>query len=194
MAAELVDMHKEIAVKLQKGDNAAQFELYKLYSRAMYNICMRILNHKENAEDVLQDVFLSAFEQIHTFRFESTIGAWLKRIAINRCINFIKTTRIQIQLTDNFDTIDRPDNIDSVDWEEVELSVDSIHKAMMHLPDGCRVIFSLFMLEGYDHAEISQILEISESTSKSQLNRAKHLIRNTITNNKQQSEWKIQTN
>ena len=187
-------MHKEIAVKLQNGDQIAQFELYKLYSRAMFNICMRVLNHRENAEDVLQEVFITAFEQIHSFRFESTIGAWLKRIAINRCINFIKKKQIQMHLVDSFDAFDRPESNESVDWEEVQLSIEKIHKAMMQLPEGCRVIFSLFMLEGYDHAEISQILEISESTSKSQLNRAKGLIRNIITNNNQLLEWKTQTN
>ena len=193
MATETIDMHKEIALKLQKGDKAAQYELYKLYSRAMFNVCMRVLNHRENAEDVLQDVFLTAFEQIHSFRFESTIGAWLKKIAINRCINFIKKKRIQLQLLDSFNSIDRPETNESLDWEEVQLSVEMIHKAMTQLPDGCRVIFSLFMLEGYDHGEISQILEISESTSKSQLNRAKNLIKTYITNNTL-AEWKIQTN
>ena len=186
-------MHKEIAVKLQKGDNTAQHELYKLYSRAMYNICMRILNHRENAEDVLQEVFITAFKQIHTFRFDSTIGAWLKKIAINTCINYLKKKRIQMHLVDSFDSYDIPETNESVDWEEVQLSVDMIRKAMVQLPEGCRVIFSLFMLEGYDHSEISQILEISESTSKSQLNRAKNLIKNMLTNNKQ-IEWKVQIN
>ena len=99
-----------------------------------------------------------------------------------------------MHLLDNFDTIDRPDTNEMIDWEEVQLSVNLVHKAMMQLPEGCRVIFSLFMLEGYDHSEISQILEISESTSKSQLNRAKNLIKDMLIKNKQQVEWKVQIN
>ena len=194
MAAEIVDMHRDIVLRLQKGNNAAQHELYKLYARALFNVCMRILNNKENAEDVLQEIFLTAFGQIHTFRFESTIGAWLKKIAINRSINYLKRIKANTQLIDNFNTIDRPDEQESIDWEEVQVSVDQIHKSMMRLPEGCRVIFSLFMLEGYDHSEISQILGISESTSKSQLNRAKGLIRKTLTENKSDIEWKMQTN
>ena len=194
MAAEIVDMQRDIVLRLQKGNNAAQHELYKLYARALFNVCMRILNNKENAEDVLQEIFLTAFGQIHTFRFESTIGAWLKKIAINRSINYLKRIKANTQLIDNFDTIDRPDEQESIDWEEVQVSVDQIHKSMMCLPEGCRVIFSLFMLEGYDHSEISQILGISESTSKSQLNRAKGLIRKTLTENKSDIEWKMQTN
>jgi RNA polymerase sigma-70 factor (ECF subfamily) len=193
LAAEVVDKHKEIAVRLQKGDKTAQQELYKLYSRAMFNICMRIVNQRENAEDILQEVFLTAFKQIHRFRFDSTIGAWLKRITINHCINFIKRKQNQMHLVDTFDSFDRPETDEPVDWEDIQLSVEAIHKAMMLLPEGCRVIFSLFMLEGYDHAEISQILEISESTSKSQLNRAKNLIRSIITNTNKLEQWKVQT-
>ena len=146
MAAEIVDMQRDIVLRLQKGNNAAQHELYKLYARALFNVCMRILNNKENAEDVLQEIFLTAFGQIHTFRFESTIGAWLKKIAINRSINYLKRIKANTQLIDNFDTIDRPDEQESIDWEEVQVSVDQIHKSMMCLPEGCRVIFSLFML------------------------------------------------
>lgn len=187
-------MHKEIVVRLQQGDKSAQHELYKLYSKSMYNVCMRILNQRENAEDVLQDVFLSAFKLIHTFRFESTIGAWLKKITVNHCINFMRSKQNQVYLVESFDTFDRPDTNESVDWNEVQLSVEKIHKAMMLLPNGCRVIFSLFMLEGYDHTEISQILEISESTSKSQLNRAKNLIRTIISTETQFESWKVQTN
>lgn len=184
MAAVVVDMHKEIVLRLTKGDRSAQRELYDLYSRAMYNICMRILNRREDAEDVLQEVFLAAFKQIDTYRFDSTFGAWLKKITINKCINFMNKRKVELYLVDNYDKVNRPDVDEQKDWEHIQLTVEKIHRAMTTLPDGCRIIFSLFMLEGYDHSEISEILGISESTSKTQLMRAKQLIRTTILSNK----------
>jgi len=175
-------MHKDIVLRLSRGDRSAQHELYKLYSRAMFNVCMRILNSREDAEDVLQEAFVVAFRQVGTFRFDSTIGAWLKRITINHCINFLKKRRVSLHLVDDYEKVNRPEENDAPDWEEIQLSVQRVHRAMEQLPGGCRVVFSLFMLEGYDHAEISEVLGISESTSKSQLMRAKQLIRNILIN------------
>ena len=160
-----------------RGERQAQFELYRLYSKAMYNVCMRMLKNDADAEDVLQNSFIDVFTKLHTFAFQSTIGAWIKRIAINNCINFLQRKKFHF---DEFDTqIHGKDMVEldeSVGFAE-GLSVERVQKALMQLSDGYRVVFSLYMFEGYDHEEISEILKISESTSKSQFHRAKQKLR-----------------
>ena len=157
------------------GNSKAMHELYKLYSGAMFNICYRMMNNRVDAEDMLQEVFIEAFGKLNSFRFESTFGAWIKRITVNRCINEIKRRKLPVEYMETMsDSIYREENEPSVD--DIELSVERIKHAMALLPDGYRIVFSLYMLEGYDHEEISSILNISQSTSKTQLMRAKNRI------------------
>jgi RNA polymerase sigma-70 factor (ECF subfamily) len=118
---------------------------------------------------MLQESFTEAFNKLESFRYEATFGAWLKRIVINKCINHLKKKHPNVLLTDDFKHLDQVD----VEFSNNELDVQRIHNALSKLPDGYRVIFSLYLLEGYDHSEISQIMGISESTSKTQLHRAK---------------------
>ncbi len=138
----------------------------------MFNICYRITNDHSDAEDVLQEAFVSAFRNLSSYQGEATFGAWLKRIVINKSINFLKKKRVDLEeLT--------PENevIEEEDTKQDECTVQKVKEAIEQLPDGYRVVFSLYMLEGYDHGEISHILGITESTSKSQYNRAKNKIR-----------------
>jgi len=161
-----------------KGNVPAQYQLYSLYSKAMYNICYRMTNQQQEAEDMLQESFSYAFSKLGSFRFESSFGAWLKRIVVNTCINHIKKRKVDLVYTEhNNDPI--PDN-DLVDYEEIRFKTESVMKAMEQLPEGYRVVFSLYLLEGYDHKEISEILGISESTSKSQFLRAKLKIKEIL--------------
>jgi RNA polymerase sigma factor (sigma-70 family) len=173
------DIHREIIELSKAGNRKAQYQLYRLYSRAMYNICYRMVNNKAEAEDLLQDSFTEAFVNLEYFRFESAFGAWLKRIVINRCINQLKKRKAKLVFTETL-----PENeIDELDGDvDLQLEVKKIYHAMEKLPDGYRVIFSLYLLEGYDHSEISQILGISESTSKSQFSRAKQKIKEILKN------------
>ncbi len=169
--------HREIVESCMKGDRQAQFELYRLYSKAMYNVCLRMVNSVHDAEDVLQNAFIDIFGKIASFRFESTIGAWIKRIVINHCINFLKKKKLAFdELGDHL--LQRPDTSDPA--AEPLLSVEAIHRAVGLLPEGYRVVFSLYLLEGYDHEEISGILGISEQTSKSQYSRAKARLREIL--------------
>jgi len=131
------------------------------------------MNNVSDAEDMLQESFIEAFRRLDTFRFESTFGSWLKRICINKCINELKRRKVEIEYKDQLQQFDLPDDKDE---DHTELSVDKIKHAMALLPDGYRLVFSLYLLEGYDHEEISEILGISESTSKTQLMRAKKKI------------------
>jgi len=180
LARAYQDIHREI-IKLSKdGNPKAQFQLYKLYSKAMLNICIRMLNNKEEAEDLLQESFTDAFMKLHSFRYESSFGAWLKRIVINKCINKMQKKKIDLVFPER--QVEPADGEDKVDYAKIEMDVRRIHDAIELLPDGYRVIFSLYALEGYDHSEIAQILDISKSTSKTQYLRAKQKIRDLLNN------------
>ena len=172
-------VHQEIVEKCQAGDRKAQYELYQLYSKAMFNICLRIVNDRDEAEDVLQESFISVFKNIRTYKGTATIGAWIKRIVVNSAINQVR--RKHLTLVPLEDSI--PEQMEDT-WlpeDERSLDVGKIKQAMMHLPDGYRTVFSLYLLEGYDHQEIAQIMDITESTSKSQYNRAKRKMRELLT-------------
>jgi RNA polymerase sigma factor (sigma-70 family) len=176
--AQVNEIHKEIIELSRSGNARAQQQLYRLYSNAMYNICYRMMNSREEAEDMLQESFTEAFIHLSSFRFESAFGAWLKRLTVNRCINALKKRKADLVPTE-----DLPDmGTDNGESGEVPgLTVEQVRKAMEQLPEGYRVVFSLYLLEGYDHGEIAQILGISETTSKSQYSRAKQRIKEILT-------------
>jgi len=165
----------------KRGDVRAQYQLYSLYNRAMFNICYRMTNQQEEAEDLLQESFTYAFSKLGSFRFESSFGAWLKRIVVNTCINHLKKKRVDLVYTEQHD--DPPPDNDVIDYEDIRFKVDSVMKAVEKLPEGYRIVFSLYLLEGYDHSEIAGILGVSESTSKSQFLRAKMKIKEMLMSN-----------
>jgi RNA polymerase sigma factor (sigma-70 family) len=144
----------------------------------MFGICMRMLNHREDAEDILQESFADVFDKLNGFRFESSFGSWAKRIVINKCINHLNKKRPDLQF--EADVKETESNDEQVDYEKLKLQVEQVKRAISQLPDGYRIIFSLYALEGYDHEEISGILGISESTSKTQYMRAKVKIKDLI--------------
>jgi RNA polymerase sigma factor (sigma-70 family) len=174
LTAVQVDIHKELIKQCRKGDRKAYYKIYKLYAKAMFNICIRLLNSRNEAEDMLQEVFTEAFQRIHNFRFESTFGSWLKQIVVYKCINELKRKKTELEFLDEMELVDMPEEEDEKFTEyELAMIVENVKKAMSQLPDGSRTIFSLYLLEGYDHVEISEILHITESTSKSQYMRAR---------------------
>ncbi len=178
--SDFINIHQDLIDRSRDGDQGAQSSLYELYSKAMYNTSLRITNNADDAQDVLQESFISAFRNLNSFKGESTFGAWLKRIVINKAINQVKKRKIEFS---EFD-VERHDTSDeSWDDKEIKFGVDQIRDAILQLPEGYRMVFSLYLLEGYDHKEISEILDITESTSKSQFNRAKKKIRKILNGN-----------
>lgn len=169
METVYVDKHVELVTACKKGDRKAQFELYKLYAKAMYNVALRIVNDDDEAEDVLQEAFLDAFTRLESFRAETTFGLWLKQIVINKSINQLRKRKAEFV---NLDGVDLPDEVAQND-EDLQYQVNEIKEAVAQLPDGYRVVLTLYLFEGYDHEEISHILKISENTSRSQYMRAK---------------------
>lgn len=178
MTTNYSDIHRDIIEKSKKGDIKAQFKLYNLYSKAMFNICLRMMNNREEAEDMLQEAFSEAFDKLHYFRFESSFGAWLKRVVVNKCINQIKKKKVELVLSEEILKYER---IEETDEREIAYDINKINKAIQQLSDGFRVVFTLYLMEGYDHQEISEILGISESTSKSQYLRAKRKLKEILT-------------
>jgi RNA polymerase sigma-70 factor (ECF subfamily) len=179
LAGEYKEPNRALIEACIAGDSAAQYKLYAHYSKAMFNIALRFMNHREGAEDVLQDSFIDAFARLADFRYESTFGAWLKRIVINHSLNELKRKKVELAFFDDMSPFQQ-EKQEEDDRYENRLSVDAVKKAMKKLPAGARIIFSLYLLEGYDHVEISQILNISESNSKSQYMRAKRKMKELI--------------
>ncbi|MFN8353140.1 MAG: RNA polymerase sigma factor [Spirosomataceae bacterium] len=169
------DKHTALVEQCMRGDRRAQYEIYRLYSKAMYNVCLRILNHVGEAEDVLQEAFLDAFQKINDFRQTSTFGAWLKQIVVNKAINQLRQRKVQwVDVTEtNHEYSEHFRAEESYDDGELTLHVSRVREAIQQLPDGFRTVLSLYLLEGYDHEEIAEVLHISESTSRTQFMRAK---------------------
>jgi RNA polymerase sigma factor (sigma-70 family) len=169
----------ELIAQCKKGDHAAFKRLYLLYNKAMYNICVRMLNNKTDAEDVLQESFVSAFKNIGQFTGSSSFGAWLKSIVIHRCIDAIRKRNF------NLVSLDGKDLPEAEEEEESEkYNVDDIKRAMALLPDGYRVILDLFLFEDFSHRMIAEKFGISEGTSKSQYSRGKKRLLELMKKNK----------
>ncbi len=169
------NIHQDIIDGCKEGNQKAQFQLYKLYYKTMYSVSMRIINDEMEAEDVMQEAFLSAFEKIDTYKGEVSFGAWLKKIVINRSLDHLKKKRVKFE-----EVTEKTERIPDYQMEIKEVDVNQIKKAIQQLPVGYRVVLSLYLIEGYDHEEISQILEISNSASRTQLLRAKNKLREQL--------------
>ena len=166
-----LNINEQLLDRCREGEVKAQFMLYKQYSKAMYNIAIRFLNNKMDAEDVLQESFVSAFEKLSELTSDTAFGSWLKRIVINNCITHIRKNR--------FELVDINDHNSFADEnEEDDLNIDPavVHNAIKELPAGGRAILVLHALEGYKHREIAEMLGISESTSKSQYKRSLEIL------------------
>jgi len=144
----------------------------------MYNVGFRIVNNTEEAEDVLQEAFISAFKNLDHYRGDATFGAWLKRIVVNKAINYLKKKRMERFPED--EKWDVKDEAEADEFENFPFSVEKVKNAIESLPDGYRTVLSLYLLEGYDHGEIAEIMGITESTSKSQFNRSKKKLKELL--------------
>ena len=167
------NIHQDIVDGCKTGDQKAQFQIYKLYYKAMYNTSLRIVNDTMEAEDIMQESFLSAFEKIDTYSGTVSFGAWLKRIVINRSLDALSKRKAIFEDIEAHTGIRDAGSEETSRQEDLDLKVEEVKEAINKLPDGYRIILSLYLLEGYDHDEIAEILGISSSTSRSQLSRAK---------------------
>jgi RNA polymerase sigma-70 factor (ECF subfamily) len=178
------NIHQDLIDGCLEGDQKAQFQVYKLYYKAMYNTSLRIVNDSMEAEDVMQEAFLSAFEKINTYSGTVSFGAWLKRIVVNRSLDVLGRRKAIFEELDSHTGIRDDSNEDAEQMEDTETRVEEVKAAIERLPEGYRVILSLYLIEGYDHDEIAEMLNISSSTSRSQLSRAKQKLVSEMKNGK----------
>jgi RNA polymerase sigma-70 factor (ECF subfamily) len=174
------NIHQDLIDRCRKGDRGAQFRIYELYFKAMYNTSLRIVRDPMEAEDIMQESFLAAFEKMETYKGSVSFGAWLKKIVINRSLDSIKKRKMHFEILDERLEGQAGDPATEEDIDEALLNEDRIRNAVMQLPDGFRVVLTLYLLEGYDHEEISEILEISASTSRSQYARARQKLKEIL--------------
>lgn len=172
MELAVLPQRDELIERCLRGDTLGYKELYVRYSKAMYNTCLRMLNNVAEAEDVLQESFIEAFKNLERFEYRTSFGGWIKQICINRSINQLKKRRIDWVDMEQVAGYDSADEM-PVDETEIALQVDTVKKAIMKLPDGYRTVLNLYLLEGYDHEEIAEILQVAESTTRTQYMRAK---------------------
>ncbi len=161
-----------------KGKREAFGRLYEQFSAAMYNVCVRMVSEKNLAEDILQESFITAFNNIQSLREPVKFGGWLKQITVRKCIQNTSSKYQFSELSDREEYLayEKEENW----WDG--LSMSDIQRAIKDLPDGCRQIFNLYAVEDYSHRDIAELLQISESTSKSQYHRAKGLLRSKLLN------------
>ena len=176
-----IDKHYDLVVECKQGSKKACYELYRLYSKAMLNVAFRIVGNIGDAEDVLQEAFLDAFNKVKDFRQETTFGLWLKQIVVNRSINLLRKRKMDLIDLEGDQLENIPDE-EAEDDEEMLFKVAQVKDAMKLLPEGYRVVLSLYLLEGYDHEEIGQVLNISENTSRTQFLRAKRKLMEILKN------------
>lgn len=172
MELAVLPQRDELIERCLQGDTLGYKELYVRYSKAMYNTCLRMLNNVAEAEDVLQESFIEAFKNLERFEHRTSFGGWLKQICINRSINQLKKRKIDWVDMEKTAVYDHADE-NGIDEAETNMQVESVKKAIMKLPDGYRTVLNLYLMEGYDHEEIAEILNVAESTTRTQYMRAK---------------------
>lgn len=163
-------MQLELVEQCKANKRDAQLQLYRKYCDGMFCVAMRFLKNKDDAEDILQESFIKAFQRIHQFKGEVTFGAWLKRIVVNGCIDYLKSKKQRlVELDEGYMQVADDDN-----WEVAEeIDLEEVKRAINQLPDKYRYVVQLFLMEGYDHSEVAQILDISETASRTRLVRGK---------------------
>ena len=172
MELTVLPQRDELIERCLGGDTLGYKELYVRYAKAMYNTCLRMLNNVAEAEDVLQESFMEAFKNLERFEHRTSFGGWLKQICINRSINQLKKRKINWVDMEKAAGSDWADE-QEMDETEIALQVEAVKKAIMQLPDGYRTVLNLYLMEGYDHEEIAEILHVAESTTRTQYMRAK---------------------
>ena len=173
MEPAVKDIHYDLIEACRLNHRESQIRIYDLYYKAMYNVSFRITGNAAEAEDIMQESFLEAFKKIDTFRGEGAFGAWLKRIVLNNSINSLRKKRELLSIDETgIDPAD-PSLEEAAYSENVFCRLEEIRDAIKLLPDNYRIIISLHLLEGYDHEEISEILNTSYGNIRTRYSRAK---------------------
>jgi len=169
---------KLLVEQCKNNNRKAQLALYNQYCEGMFIVAQRYLKDTAAAEDAMQEAFVKVFCKLEQFKGDVTFGAWLKRIVINRCLDTIKSKKMETESMDQsvFKIVQDDDN-----WEvSEETTVSEIHDAIDQLPGRYRVVVQLFLIGRYDHQEIASIMDISENSSRTNLHRGKTILKETL--------------
>lgn len=168
-----------------KGEQSAQLEIYNRYYLAMYNTAYRIVKNKAEAEDVMQESFLRAFNKLHTFKGDLTFGAWLKRIVINNSIDHYKKQQKNrmMDLDEVMYKVDDNVGIPYDQKDDIKMKVQKVIESIQSLKDNYRISLTLHLIEGYDYQEISEIMNMSYANCRTTISRAKEHLRKKLTIN-----------
>ncbi len=167
-----------IVRKARTGNKEALASLYHQFSRAMFNICIRMAGTRNDAEDILQEAFMIAFQKLQQLKEEQQFGGWLRKIVVNECIRHSKQRFYWNEWDEHYKGAE-PSDVSDEWWTSVPFEL--MQQEIKALPDGCRQIFNLYVLEDYTHREVAEVLGITESTSKSQYQRARQLLKERLT-------------
>lgn len=163
-------MH-QLITECHANNRKAQLKLYNSYCEGMFVVARRFLKDPFEAEDAMQEAFIKAFTKLHQYNGEVTFGAWLKRIVINKCIDKLKTKKLEL-VAINEHILSTPEEDEN--WQiEDGIGVEEVKKAIEDLPEKYKYPLMLYLIEGYDHEEISEILQISQVASRTLVHRGK---------------------
>ncbi|HLT34412.1 MAG TPA: RNA polymerase sigma factor [Aquaticitalea sp.] len=170
----------DIIEKCKQNNRVAQLQLYNQYCDGMYVVASRFVKDSMEAEDIVQEAFIKAFSKLHQYKAEVTFGAWLKRIVINKSIDLLKSKKKHLQELDevHLKVVDDTDG----EWlVEDTITIEDVKQAIEQLPEKYKYVVMLYLVEGYDHQEISEILDITEIASRTQLSRGKVKLQELLT-------------
>jgi len=166
-----------VVEKCKANDRAAQLQLYRKYCDGMFVVANRFVKNADDAEDVLQESFIKAFQKIHQYKGDVTFGAWLKRIVVNKSIDFLKSKKDKVSIDEqDMQVVAEDDN-----WNvSAVISIDEVRLAIDQLQEKYKYVVLMFLVEGYDHQEIAEVLNISSSACRTRLSRGKNQLKELL--------------
>lgn len=169
-----MEISRSILERCQSNDRKAQQTLYTILAPAMYGVCLRYYPNPEVARDILQDGFIRVFDKIRSFRFEGSFEGWIRRIMVNTALEYHrrKKENSEVEIVEDF--------VDGYQMGVLEADYQLLLTVIATLPQQYRLVFNLYAIEGYSHTEIGALLNISESTSKSNYSRARAILREKV--------------
>jgi RNA polymerase sigma-70 factor (ECF subfamily) len=171
----------ELAERCRQGDADAFEELYRAHAGRLYSLAFRMAGSAQEAEDLLQEVFLSAHRKLGSFRGEASLGTWLYRLGMNHCLDYLRGRQVRMgRATESLDAADAAEPVAPAPAVPAAISRLDLERAISRLPDGCRAAFLLHDVEGFEHQEVASILGVSTGTSKSQVHRARMKLREML--------------